>query len=60
MEDFSLRIMITLCIYFILTLPFLSLIFFGYGIEYNTFECVMASFFAVIGAPIIHKNYFNK
>ena len=49
MEQFFLRISLTILLYVVLTLPFLSYIFFDFGIEYNIYDCLVVSLLSVVG-----------
>jgi len=53
-------IAISLVLYFILTLPFISFIFFGFGLEYPLWIVLVCSFISIISSPIIYNKFFKK
>ncbi len=55
MEGLFLRILITICLYTILTLPYILYYFIGFGVNYGKYGCLVASFVAVVLSPIIHS-----
>ena len=50
-----LRLSITICLYFIFTLPYILYYFIGFGVNYGKYGCLVASFVAVVLAPIVQK-----
>ena len=50
-----LRLSITICLYFIFTLPYILYYFIGFGVNYGKYGCLVVSFVAVVLSPIIHS-----
>ena len=55
MRGLFLRLSITICLYFILTLPYISLVFFGFGVDYGRYGCLVACFVTIILAGFIQN-----
>ena len=55
MEGLFLRILITICLYTILTLPYITYFFFNFGIDYGKYGCMFCGFITIILAPIVQK-----
>lgn len=54
-QKFIIRLLLTVCIYTILTLPYITFAFFNFGIDYGRYGCIVAGFITVILAPFIQE-----
>jgi hypothetical protein len=60
MEKFTIPPFITITLYFVLTLPFISFILFGFGFNYPLWLLLVCSFISIISSPIIYNKFFKK
>ncbi len=50
-----LRLSIAICLYVILTLPYITYFFFDFGVDYGKYGCMFCGFITIILAPIVQK-----